>query len=192
MRTLLTAPAPSIGPHLLGAVLTTNFAGGETSVVITEVEAYSSDDPASHSYRGPTPRNESMFGPPGTLYVYRSYGIHWCMNVTTGPAGEASALLLRAGHPLNGREVMVARRGRATHLADGPGKLTQALGVTGDHDGIDVLDPASPIQLSPGAALPWEATPRIGISRAVAVPWRWVAVGPVLSPFPETEIDEPD
>ena len=192
MRRFLTAPAQVIGPRLLGAVLTTDFAGVETSVALTEVEAYSSDDPASHSYRGRTPRNASMFGPPGTLYVYRSYGIHWCMNVTTGPAGEASALLLRAGVPRIGRETMAFRRGREDHLVDGPGKLTQALGVTGDHDGIDLLDPASPIRLSPGTPLPSEATPRIGISRATDVLWRWVAVGPVLSPSPETESDEPD
>lgn len=192
MRALLTLPAPSIGPRLLGAVLMTDVDGAQTSVVVTEVEAYSADDPASHSYRGRTPRNASMFGPPGTLYVYRSYGIHWCMNITTGPPGEASALLLRAGHPVDGREVMVARRGREDHLADGPGKLTQALGVTGNHDGVDVLDPASPIRLSSGTALPWKVTPRIGISQAVDVPWRWVAVGPVLSPFPETETDEHD
>ncbi|MEX1044089.1 MAG: DNA-3-methyladenine glycosylase [Acidimicrobiia bacterium] len=136
MRGLLGAPAPEIGPRLLGSVLTTTLEGSEVSVVITEVEAYTSWDPASHSYSGRTARNVSMFGPPGTLYVYRSYGIHWCMNVVTGPSGEASALLLRAGVVLAGREAAVRRRGRETHLSDGPGKLTQALGVTGVHDGL--------------------------------------------------------
>ena len=190
MRTLLTAPAPEVGPALLGAILTTTLAGQQTAVVITEVEAYASDDPASHSFRGRTRRNASMFGPPGTLYVYRSYGIHWCMNVTTGPEGEASALLLRAGELTAGHLHAERRRGRVDHLTDGPGKLTQALGVTGDHDGLDLLDPSSPIQLRPGIPLSAITTPRIGITKAVEVPWRWVATGPVLSRFADTETDE--
>ena len=190
MRALLGAAAPDIGPALLGSVLWSTLDGVRTAVVITEVEAYASDDPASHSFRGRTPRNASMFGPAGTLYVYRSYGIHWCMNVTTGPEGEASALLVRAGVLIEGREEAERRRGRTDRLADGPGKLTQALGVTGCHDGVDLLDPVSPIRLRSGPALPWKATPRIGISKAVDVPWRWLATGPVMSPFPDTEIDE--
>lgn len=192
MRTLLSAPAPEVGPALLGSVLTTTLRGHHTAVIITEVEAYASDDPASHSFRGRTRRNASMFGPPGTLYVYRSYGIHWCMNVTTEPEGEASALLLRAGELTAGREHAVHRRGRSDHLTDGPGKLTQALGVTGDHDGLDLLDPSSPIQLRPGSRLSSITTPRIGITKAVDVGWRWVATGPVLSPFCDTETDEHD
>ena len=192
MRSLLSSVAPEVGPALLGSVLTTRLDGGTTSVIITEVEAYASDDPASHSYRGRTRRNASMFGPPGTLYVYRSYGIHWCMNVTTGPEGEASALLLRGGQLTIGRAHATRRRGRTDHLTDGPGKLTQALGVTGDHDGLDLLDPSSPIQLLPGEPLPSIATPRIGITKAVDVPWRWVATGPVLSSLPDTETDEHD
>ncbi|MEX1005258.1 MAG: DNA-3-methyladenine glycosylase [Acidimicrobiia bacterium] len=192
MRTLLSAPAPAVGPGLLGSLLTTTLGGRHTAVIITEVEAYASDDPASHSFRGRTRRNASMFGPPGTLYVYRSYGIHWCMNVTTGPEGEASALLLRAGELTAGREHAAHRRGRSDHLTDGPGKLAQALGVTGDHDGLDLLDSSSPIQLRPGERLSAITTPRIGISKAVDVPWRWVATGPVLSPLPDTETDEHD
>jgi DNA-3-methyladenine glycosylase len=184
VRTLLTAPAAEAGPAFLGSVLTTTLAGHRTEVIITEVEAYASDDPASHSFRGRTRRNASMYGPPGTLYVYRSYGIHWCMNVTTGPEGEASALLLRAGELTAGHEHAERRRRRTDHLTDGPGKLTQALGVTGDHDGLDLLDDASPIRLQPGTRLPSIATPRVGITKAVEVPWRWVATGPVLSPFP--------
>lgn len=190
MRALLSAPAPEVGPALLGSVLTTTLAGQDTAVIVTEVEAYASDDPASHSFRGRTRRNSSMYGPPGTLYVYRSYGIHWCMNVTTGPEGEASALLLRAGELIVGHEHAEGRRGRADHLTDGPGKLTQALGVTGDHDGLDLLDPSSPIRLQPGNRLTWITTPRIGITKATAVGWRWVATGPVLSPFPDPESDE--
>lgn len=190
MRSLLCAPAPEIGPRLLGSVITTAFEGAEVSVIITEVEAYTSTDPASHSYPGRTPRNASMFGPPGTLYVYRAYGLHWCMNITTGPVGEASALLLRAGVVQTGTETAVQRRGRETHLSDGPGKLTQALGINGAHDGLDVLDRTGPVLLKPGAPLDWVATPRIGISRAVDVPWRWVAVGPVLSPDSERNVQE--
>lgn len=187
MRSFLRAPAPEIGPRLLGSVLTSTFEGKQVSVVITEVEAYTSSDSASHSYSGRTARNAAMFGPPGTLYVYRSYGIHWCMNVVTGPSGEASALLLRAGVVRTGRGTAMERRGRETHLSDGPGKLTQALGVTGVHDGLDLLDQAEAVVLSPGPPLDWRATPRIGISKAVDVPWRWVAVGPVLSP--DSELD---
>lgn len=190
MRDLLTIAAPEVGPALLGSLLTTTLDGRSTSVILTEVEAYASDDPASHSFRGRTPRNASMFGPPGTLYVYRSYGIHWCMNVTTGPEGEASALLLRAGQLYEGREHAERRRGRTDHLTDGPGKLTQALGVTGDHDGLDLLAPSSPVRLQPGTRLPSTATPRVGITKAVDVPWRWIATGPVLSPFPDIETDE--
>lgn len=192
MRALLCGAAPEVGPRLLGSVLTTTVAGLRTALIITEVEAYASNDPASHSYRGRTRRNASMFGRPGTLYVYRSYGIHWCMNVTTGPEGEASALLVRAGQLTEGRRHAERRRGRSDRLTDGPGKLTQALGVTGDHDGLDLLDTASPIQLQPGTRLPWITTPRIGITKAVGVPWRWVATGPVVSPFPDTETNEHD
>ena len=192
MRDLLGAAAPEVGPALLGTILTTTLGGERTAVIITEVEAYASTDPASHSFGGRTLRNASMFGPPGTLYVYRSYGIHWCMNVTTGPEGEASALLLRAGVLIEGHEHAERRRGRPDHLSDGPGKLTQALGVTGEHDGLDLLDPAGPIRLRAGAPLSWTVGPRIGITKAVDVPWRWVATGPVLSPFPDTETDEHD
>ena len=187
MRGLLTRPAPEVGHAILGSVLSTTIDRETTAVIITEVEAYTSDDPASHSFRGRTDRNASMFGAPGTLYVYRSYGIHWCMNVTTSPKGEASALLLRAGTPVVGRDVMMRRRGRGDHLTDGPGKLAQSLGVTGALDGVDILDEHSPVRLERGAPLPWETTPRIGISRAVDKPWRFVATGEVSSPRPAPE-----
>ena len=185
MKALLSRPAPDVGPALLGSVLRSTVDGCEVEVIVTEVEAYASDDPASHSFRGKTARNASMFGPPGTLYVYRSYGIHWCMNVTTGPEGEASALLLRAGYPIRGHDVIRRRRGRTDHLADGPGKLCQALGVSGELDGIDVFDPRSPVTIAPGTRLAYEVTSRIGISKAVDVPWRWVATGPVSWPAPD-------
>jgi DNA-3-methyladenine glycosylase len=148
---------------------------GETEVTLTEVEAYGGrGDPASHAHRGETARNRSMFGPPGTLYVYRSYGVHWCVNITTGLKGEGQAVLLRSGVPTEGRSLMIERRRRADHLADGPGKLAQALGITGEDDGTNVLGD-SRVRLLPGTA-PGRivATPRVGISKATGRPWRFV------------------
>lgn len=185
MRELLAAAAPEVAPLLLGSVLTTCVDGRETSVVIVEVEAYTASDAASHSFRGPTERNRSMYGAPGTLYVYRSYGIHWCVNVSTGVVGEGSAVLIRAGAVRTGREVMEERRGRRDHLCDGPGKLAQALGIDGSFDGIDSLDSSAAVRLTSGSPLRATRTPRIGISKAVDLPWRWVAVDPVLSLFPQ-------
>jgi DNA-3-methyladenine glycosylase len=160
---------------LLGWRLRTEFDGEAAEVVLTEVEAYAGfDDPASHAYRGETVRNRAMFGPPGTLYVYRSYGIHWCMNVVVGPQGVPHAVLLRGGEPVAGIGVMRRRRGRDDRLADGPGKLTQALGVSGAADGTTVVD--GPVRLRPGPAPPEIlATPRIGITKAADRPWRFVA-----------------
>jgi DNA-3-methyladenine glycosylase len=150
-------------PLLLGRRLETRIDGVTTAVALTEVEAYmGADDPASHAHRGRTPRNQAMFGPPGTLYVYRSYGIHWCMNVTCGP-----------GVIVEGGDEIERRRGRSDHLTDGPGKLCQGLGVTGGHDGTSVLN--GPVQL--GARLvdgEVMSAPRIGISQAVELPWRFV------------------
>lgn len=162
---------------LLGARLISDVGGVRTSVRVTEVEAYGGvDDPASHAFGGETPRNRAMFGPAGRLYVYRSYGIHWCVNLVVGPEGVAAAVLIRGGAPLEGVAVMEARRGRTVNLTDGPGKLCQALGITGDHDGLDVHDPASPIRFEPGESpTTVVATPRIGITRAVDIPWRFVA-----------------
>ncbi len=162
--------------QLLGSRLRTEISGSPTEVVITEVEAYAGlDDPASHAYRGRTKRNGSLFAGPGTLYVYLSYGIHWCMNVVIGDEETPNAVLLRGGEPVEGLETMVARRGRADHVADGPGKLTQALGVTGDDDGGDLA--RGPVWLIPGdlsSSRQVVATPRIGISKAVDWPWRFV------------------
>jgi DNA-3-methyladenine glycosylase len=145
---------------------------------IVEVEAYAPDDPASHSFRGLTARNGAMFGPPGTLYVYRSYGIHWCANVVSGVEGTGAALLLRALEPTHGLDAMRARRGLDDELllCSGPGRLTQALGITAEHDGRD-LDRA-PFQLFARDEQPEIATgPRIGISRATEVPWRYAVRG---------------
>lgn len=175
---LLAGPVVDVARRLLGMRIRTEFDGVPTEAMLDEVEAYAGEqDPASHAYRGRTARNGAMFGPPGTLYVYRSYGMHWCMNIVTGERGLPHAVLLRGGVPTNGEETMVSRRGRRDHLADGPGKLTQALGVVGDHDGTSVLD--GPVRLLRGAAPPNTtvvATPRIGITRAADRLWRFVLV----------------
>jgi len=162
---------------ILGMRLRTEFQGRVTEILLTEVEAYGgSDDAASHAYRGPTERNRSMFGPPGTLYVYRSYGVHWCANVATGPEGTGRAVLLRGGVPLEGKAVMQKRRGRLDQLADGPGKLAQALGIDAIHDGTSVID--GPVRLLPrlGEVPSIVATPRIGIAKAKERAWRFVLV----------------
>lgn len=124
LRGLLAGDVVDVAGELLGWRLVTEFGGTTTEIVICEVEAYGgTEDSASHAYRGRTVRNGSMFREPGTLYVYRSYGVHWCANIVTGPEGEASAVLLRGGAPTVGVEVMERRRGRSDHLSDGPGKV---------------------------------------------------------------------
>ena len=143
------------------------------------MEAYESAvDPAAHGFRGRTPRNASMFGPPGHAYVYRSYGIHWCLNLVCEEEGSAAAVLIRALEPTFGIEEMRERRGLAELrlLCSGPGRLCQALAVTGGHDGLP-LD-AAPFELRT-AATPVEvvAGPRIGISVAAELPWRYAAAG---------------
>ncbi len=171
LRRLLGGCAPEVAPLVLGMRLE-NVADG-TSLIVTEVEAYTEDDPASHSFGGPTRRNRSMFADPGTLYVYRSYGIHWCANVVTGPAGAGEAVLLRGGLPERGIEVMKSRRGRADHLTDGPGKLCQAMAIDGDHDGTDLL--GGPFRLTIGVNYGAEATTRVGITAGTDRLWRFVA-----------------
>lgn len=172
----LAGPSWEVAPRLLGWVLETRFDGVVTSLELTEVEAYDQTDAASHSFRGETVRTAAMFGPPGHLYVYRSYGIHWCVNVVTGPPGHGAAVLLRAGRPQVGIEKMIERRGRSDHLADGPGKLAQALGLTDADYGRD-LTAGDAVRLRPGrrprASL---AGPRVGITRATEAPWRFTAV----------------
>lgn len=174
MGEILDGSVFAAAQRLLGCRVRTEFDGEVTEVVLNEVEAYAGgDDPASHAYRGRTPRNASMFGPPGTLYVYRSYGIHWCMNVVVGREGLPHAVLLRGGDVVRGRDVVERRRGRSRNLADGPGKLCQALGVTGDHDGSSVRD--GPVRLVPGdPGGPILRTPRIGVSVAATRPWRYL------------------
>lgn len=166
--------------QLLGWRVRTEFGGEPTEVILNEVEAYAGlEDPASHAYRGETKRNRALFAGPGTLYVYLSYGIHWCMNVVIGDAKTPNAVLLRGGEPVEGHKVMVHRRGREDHVADGPGKLTQALGITADQDFTSLS--TGPVRLSPWPAPDGSrviTTPRIGISKAADWPWRFVLESP--------------
>jgi DNA-3-methyladenine glycosylase len=141
-RSFYARPADEVAPDLLGHVLVRAFPDGSRgSVRIVEVEAYGPDDPASHAFRGETPRNAVMFGSPGHLYVYFTYGMHHCMNAVTGPVGEGAAVLLRAGEPLEGAAAMAMHRGRdrLVDLCSGPGRLTQALGVDRRDDGGDLV-----------------------------------------------------
>ena len=176
LRELLSGQPEAAGPRLLGTHLVSDLDGTTVRVRLTEVEAYKgSDDEASHAYRGKTERNSSMFGQPATLYVYRSYGIHWCANTAAGPVGVGWGILMRAGEVIEGESTVRKRRGRSDELVNGPGKLTQALGITGDHNGLDLLDPASVVRLEPGESPDLiMATPRIGISKAKDLPWRFI------------------
>jgi DNA-3-methyladenine glycosylase len=163
-----------IAPDLIGVTLLVDGVGGP----IVEVEAYHPTEPASHAYRGPTPRNAAMFGPPGHAYVYRSYGIHWCLNFVCEEEGVAAAVLIRALEPTVGIERMEERRRTIEPrlLAAGPGRLCEALGVTGAHNGLPLDVP--PFELRPRTFEPEIATaPRIGITRAAELPWRYVLAG---------------
>jgi DNA-3-methyladenine glycosylase len=159
-----------VAPDLIGATLLFNGAGG----VIVEVEAYHHTDPAAHSFNGPTARNAVMFGPPGFAYVYRSYGIHWCVNAVCEPKGSASAVLIRALQPTHGIAAMKRRRGVEDErlLCSGPGRLCEALGITRDHDGL-ALDRA-PFELyGRSGECDLAIGPRIGITKAADLPWRF-------------------
>lgn len=159
-----------IAPELVGATLLFEGVGG----TIAEVEAYDHEDPAAHGYRGRTARNASMFGPPGHAYVYRSYGVHWCLNFVCESEGVASAVLIRALEPVSGLDAMRARRGLDDPrlLCSGPGRLCQALGITGEHDGLALDRP--PFQVHARAREPEVlAAPRIGITQAADRPWRY-------------------
>jgi len=146
--------------------------------VIVETEAYAPDDPASHSFGGRTSRNATMFGPAGRLYVYRSYGVHWCANVVCGVEGVGAAVLLRALEPTSGLDEMRARRGVADSrlLAAGPGRLTQALAISGIHDGLDLAEPPFELIASETTRRVIES-PRIGITRAMDRLWRYSLAG---------------
>ena len=183
----LSRPVLEVAPALLGAHV---VAGGVT-VRLTEVEAYAGEqDPGSHAFRGRTPRTAVMFGPAGHAYVYFTYGMHWCVNVVTGPDGVASAVLLRAGEVVDGVDAARERRPgvRDRDLCRGPARLTRALGVDGSLDGTDLLDPASSLRLLPGAPVDPAAVrtgPRVGVAGAGApTPWRfWLDGEPTVSPY---------
>lgn len=172
---LLVGHPSEVAPLLLNKLLT---CGGRTGRII-EVEAYGGiDDPASHAHRGPTPRSATMFGPPGRLYVYRSYGVHWCANVVAHAEDAPGAVLIRAIEPLHGVEEMWARRPaarRATDLGSGPGRLCAALGIEGAHDGTDLLGRGAAVRLlDDGTPAPTPAVGRrVGISAATDLPWRF-------------------
>ncbi|MGV9847155.1 MULTISPECIES: DNA-3-methyladenine glycosylase [unclassified Streptomyces] len=168
----LAHPAEEVAPRLLGAVLTHETPEGTVAIAITETEAYSGTaDPASHAYRGRTTRNAVMFGPAGHMYVYRSHGLHWCANIVTGTDGIASAVLIRAGRVVEGEELARRRRGSTVEtprLARGPGNFCQALGITAEHDGANLLK-GSPVALSDGEQVPADLIrigPRVGVSKA--------------------------
>lgn len=167
-------PAVEVAPGLIGATLVLGGCAG----VIVETEAYCQDDAASHSHRGPTPRAAVMFGPPGRLYVYRSYGIHWCVNVVTGPEGRGEAVLLRALRPVAGRDEMRGRRGPVEDrlLASGPGRLCQAMGIDASHNGV-VLGVGGPDILPRDAAPTVLRDRRIGIHKDVERLWRFMEAG---------------
>jgi len=191
VRAALSRPALLVAPRLLGAVVVSDLGGERVAVRLTEVEAYEgADDPASHAFRGRTARNAVMFGPAGRLYCYFSYGMHWCANVVCGPAGVATAVLLRAGEVVEGEPAARARRPaarRAADLARGPARLAGCLGLGRHSNGLDLLDPGSPVRLTgvrsrrlAGVA----AGPRVGISVATERPWRfWLAGDPTVSAF---------
>jgi DNA-3-methyladenine glycosylase len=175
--------------RLLGATLN----GRDVRAVVVEVEAYGGvpdgpwPDASAHSYRGRSPRNSVMFGPPGHLYTYRSHGIHVCANVSCGPDGTAAAVLLRAAALEDGFDVAQARRGEAIRpvaLARGPGNLCSALGITMADNGIDLFDPDSPVTLTLNDARDAVAGPRVGVSQAADRPWRlWLAARPEVSAY---------
>jgi DNA-3-methyladenine glycosylase len=163
-----------VAPELIGAALLVDGVGGR----IVEVEAYDQEDPASHGYKGQTRRNASMFGPPGRAYVYRSYGIHWCLNLVCDDEDVASAVLIRALEPTHGFDAMRARRGLDDPrlLCSGPGRLCQALGITNELDGSPLDRP--PFELRErDQPVETVAVPRIGITRAADLPWRYAESG---------------
>ncbi len=176
-RSFFARSIHEVAPDLIGVTLLVDGVGGR----IVEVEAYDQEDPASHGYGGRTPRNEAMFGPPGHAYVYRSYGIHWCLNLVCGEESVPEAALIRALEPTAGIDRQRRRRSveDARALCSGPGKLCQALAITREHDGLP-LD-CAPFRLEPRREAPEIVTaPRIGITRATELSWRYLERG---SPF---------
>ncbi|GAB2593911.1 DNA-3-methyladenine glycosylase [Kribbella endophytica] len=208
-RTQLAGPVLEVAPQLLGMVLRRTTDEGTVSVRITEVEAYDGpNDPGSHAYRGETPRNAVMFGPAGFLYVYFTYGMHYCMNISVGPDGQPSAVLFRAGEVIEGVELARARRGAVApvvekfnsalptkrtvknpdwDLARGPARLCVALGINSrEPNGTDLLSPKSAVRLLPGDGFDGVPStgPRVGLREAADNPWRfWIPGDPTVSPY---------
>jgi len=196
-RALFERAAPEVAPDLLGQILARRLPDGAIlRARIVETEAYEADDPASHSFRGPTQRNATMFGGPGRLYVYFTYGMHWCMNVVTGPHGHGSAVLLRAGEPLEGIDVMAALRGtdRVGLLCAGPARWAQAFGVSAAEDGADLIR-GRDLWLELGTPVPRArvvAGPRVGIRRGTERCWRFLEAGsPWVSTTPRARTPSP-
>lgn len=189
-RSDLARPAPDVAPTLLGMRLTHHAPEGAVTLEITEVEAYAGEnDPASHTHRGLTARNQVMFGEAGHLYVYLSYGMHWCANIVTGHAGQGAGVLLRAGRVIDGVGLARERRGARIsdrNLARGPACVAQALGIDMSLSASDVLA-GTPLLLEPGRAIVAEdiATgPRVGVRLAPDAPWRfWIAQDPTVSAY---------
>ncbi|HEX6329142.1 MAG TPA: DNA-3-methyladenine glycosylase [Jiangellaceae bacterium] len=189
-RAWLARPALELAPDILGAVLVSSSPEGTVAVRVTEVEAYEgADDPGSHAFRGRTRRNEVMFGRAGHLYVYFTYGMHWCANVVCGPAGRASAVLLRAGEVIQGLSVARSRRPSArtdNELARGPARLARTLALGPAHNGLDLCNPHSRLVLRPADGPPGRIStgPRVGLARAADRPWRyWITGDPTVSTY---------
>jgi DNA-3-methyladenine glycosylase len=190
-RRRLARPALQVAPRLVGAVVASEFGGVRVAIRLTEVEAYEGvDDPASHAFRGRTPRTEVMFGAPGHLYCYFTYGMHWCANIVCGTDGVAAAVLLRAGEVIDGRDAARARRPTARRdvdLARGPARLATCLGLDRDANGIDLCARDSAVRLE---SMPTArrrgvtAGPRVGIAAAADLAWRfWLTGDPTVSAF---------
>ena len=190
-RSALAGDAVALAPGLLGRVIVSDSPEGRVAVRLTEVEAYRGpDDPASHAFRGWTRRNAIMFDEPGHLYTYFVYGMHWCANIVTGPAGFPSAVLLRAGEVVVGQELAASRRSERTkpeHLARGPAGLASVLGLAAAQNGADLCAPAAAITIRAGRPLPNDLVmtgPRVGVNVGVEQPWRfWESGAASVSAF---------
>ena len=183
-RRFYARPAPEVAPDLLGKLLVKADDGIVARIV--EAEAYTDTDPASHAFRGPTLRNAPMFGPPGHAYVYFTYGMHWCMNTVTGEEGAGQGCLLRAAEPLEGLDVLRARRGAAKDrdLLRGPGRLGQGFGLHREYSGVDLCGGGALYLADDGDRPAVMTGPRVGVTKGADAPWRfWVADSPFVSAY---------